>query len=566
MVAEKRDLLFRFIGDARSLQRSSRFARTSLGRLEGSTMASGAAFAQTAKMVGGFAAVVGAAGAVKAVTSSITAASDLTETINAVEVSYGDAADAVLGMNETSAESFGLSSRAMNEAAVTMAGFVKQVDEADPASKFQDLLQRATDFASVMNIDVEEALDRFRSGLAGQSRPLQRFGIDLTDASVQAFALRTGIKEAGQEMTNQEKIQARYGLLMERTAIVAGDFANTSDELANRQRILASEFEDLQAEIGSKLLPTAKAMVGSLMNLLDATGANTDQANKYALALEGLAEMLELVTVLIAALSTENQKALEADHPLLGFLGNLKTALGRALPTHVLSEVVNQLGNIGTVLGDTEAALASADQALVNSADRWTDYAPTVNEATVAWIGGVGVLRDQLNPALVEMILESEQAAETTEELRGETDRAKGTMEDYATAVAELADPVIRAERAHDDFIEKLEEMQSAAEPTEEQILEVVEAFIAAQSTANALNPANIASFMETVEEATGLSREELQKFFDGLNVLNGQTISGKLSPVINLTLEIDLDATEKKIADTIKGLQSQGIIQNIFT
>jgi len=69
-------------------------------------------------------AALGAAFAAKAALdfakSSIAAFSNLDESINAVEVSFGEAADGVLKLGENSAEQFGLSTTAVNEAAVAM--------------------------------------------------------------------------------------------------------------------------------------------------------------------------------------------------------------------------------------------------------------------------------------------------------------------------------------------------------------------------------------------------------------------------------------------------------------
>jgi len=47
---------------------------------------------------------------------------------------------------------------------------------------------------------------------------------------------------------------------MEQTAGVTGDFANTSDGLANQQRILAATIEDTRAEIGEKFMPIMQDM------------------------------------------------------------------------------------------------------------------------------------------------------------------------------------------------------------------------------------------------------------------------------------------------------------------
>lgn len=188
---------------------------------------------------------------------AISVASDLEESINAVNVAYGSAADSILKIGETSAKAMGVSRGEFNAAAVRFSAFAERVvgSGGDVAGFIQDISLRAADFASVFNIDVAEALRVFQSGLSGEAEPLKRFGINLLDSEVKAYALRTELIKQGETMTETQKVQARYGLLMESTNKTAGDFANTSDSLANSQRILKATFTDLQGQIGTALLP-----------------------------------------------------------------------------------------------------------------------------------------------------------------------------------------------------------------------------------------------------------------------------------------------------------------------
>jgi len=71
-------------------------------------------------------------------------------------------------------------------------------------------------------------------------------------------------------MTEAEKVQARYGLIMEQTAQMSGDFANTSDGLANSQRILAAEMENAKATIGEALVPVMQTLMGAVSPVLEA--------------------------------------------------------------------------------------------------------------------------------------------------------------------------------------------------------------------------------------------------------------------------------------------------------
>ena len=199
---------------------------------------------------------------------AVDAASDLSESINAVNVVFGEAAEGILGLSDASARAVGLSSREFNAFAVQFGAFSKQIAgaEGDVVAVTEELTTRIADFASVMNLDVPEAAQVFQSSLAGETEPIRRFGIDLSAAAVELFALESGLVSSKNEMTEAIKVQARYGLLMQSTAQMAGDFANTSDGLANQQRILAAEFDNAQARLGMFLLPAMEAFVGVLLS------------------------------------------------------------------------------------------------------------------------------------------------------------------------------------------------------------------------------------------------------------------------------------------------------------
>lgn len=232
-------------------------------------------FKGTLKTVG-----VALAGAfsIKAVTDftkgAVNAASDLEESLNAVTVSYGDASEAIIKLGEDAATRLGVSQAIFNQSAVRFSAFAERVvgEGGDVAGFVDDITQRATDFASVFNIDVSEALQVFQSGLSGEAEPLKRFGINLLQSEVQAYALREGIIAVGEQMTETQKVQARYGLLLESTAKTAGDFANTSDGLANSQRILQANFQDMQATVGNALLPAFASLTAGLLPVVEQLG------------------------------------------------------------------------------------------------------------------------------------------------------------------------------------------------------------------------------------------------------------------------------------------------------
>lgn len=187
----------------------------------------------------------------------VNASSDLSEATNAINVAFGSSAKEIEKFGKQAAQAVGLSKTELYGIATQFSSFAKTVagDGGNAAKVVQDIATRGADFASVFNLEVSDALSKFQSGLAGQSEPLRAFGIDLSAASVEAFAVANGIIKSGETMTETEKVMARYGLLMEQTAMTQGDFQNTSDGLANTQRILKAEFENVKAEVGTALLP-----------------------------------------------------------------------------------------------------------------------------------------------------------------------------------------------------------------------------------------------------------------------------------------------------------------------
>ena len=220
-------------------------------RLGGGLLSSAKAF------VGPLIATFAVVGTVNFFKDAVEQASTLSESQNAIKVTFGDAADAVAKLGEDSATRLGLSTSAFNGIATQFSAFAGTIAGAggDVSKVVDELSTRGADFASVMNLDVKDALGLFQSGLAGETEPLRKYGIDMSAAAVEAYALSKGIWDGTGSMTEAQKVQARYGSLMEQTSKTQGDFANTSDGLANSQRIANAEMENARAKLGDQLLP-----------------------------------------------------------------------------------------------------------------------------------------------------------------------------------------------------------------------------------------------------------------------------------------------------------------------
>ena len=206
--------------------------------------------------------VLGAAlviGGAKAVQS----ASDLAEAANATNVVFGDAATKIQDFGKQAAETVGLSNREFQSLATKtgslLQNFGYSADEA--ATSTVTLAERAADMASVFNTSVPEALAAIEAGFRGQGDQLLNYGVTITAAKVQTKAMEMGLADATGAIDENAKALAVEALILEQTSGVAGDFANTSDSLANQQRTLGATLENLSAELGQALIPYATRAV-----------------------------------------------------------------------------------------------------------------------------------------------------------------------------------------------------------------------------------------------------------------------------------------------------------------
>lgn len=217
-------------------------------------------------------------GATDFVVDSIAAASDLNETMSKSSVVFGNAAGDIDKWGDTTAKSLGLSKQAATEAAATFGNLFigLNLGQEKAADMSKALVNLAGDLASFNNIDPEEALQRLRSGLAGEAEPLRRVGVFLSEARVKAKAAALGFQAVHGEFTEGQKVIARYNLILDDTKTAQGDFARTSGGMANQQRILNAELENTSAEFGEKLIPVVIQSQHAFIDFFEVIDGNAD--------------------------------------------------------------------------------------------------------------------------------------------------------------------------------------------------------------------------------------------------------------------------------------------------
>lgn len=243
------------LGDASSLQRAFGKAGQSGSRF-GRAMGGFAKTGVTALVAFGVAA--GAAG-IKAVGL----ASDAEEVASKMGVVFGKQLPGLNRELDAFAAATGASRYELRQQAADMGALLGPMlgSKKAAADMSAQTVKLATDLGSFNNVPTADALEAIRAGLVGETEPLRKFGVLINEAAIQEEAYRAGIAKRGAELTEQQKVQARYNLIMRQTKQAQGDAERTSGSMANQIKRLRNSLTDTATEIGRALLPAALKLV-----------------------------------------------------------------------------------------------------------------------------------------------------------------------------------------------------------------------------------------------------------------------------------------------------------------
>lgn len=214
--------------------------------------------------VGGFVAYEGFKAVGSFLGDSISSASDLNETVSASQAIFGRSAGAIASWANDAATKLGLSKQAAIEAATGFGDMFQQIGFTQDAAQKNStsIVKMASDLGSFKNLGTDEVLDMISGAMRGEYDSLQRVIPNINAARVEQEALTESGKTQASQLTAQEKAQATMNIIQKDGARAMGDFAKTSGGVANQQKIMAAQTEDLKASLGTSLLPVVKTLLG----------------------------------------------------------------------------------------------------------------------------------------------------------------------------------------------------------------------------------------------------------------------------------------------------------------
>lgn len=196
---------------------------------------------------------------------SLDMAIDANETASKFSVVYGSIAKEAEIMANSLSKSYGLArteaKQLLGDTGDLLSGFGFTQEKAlDLAVQVQQL---SVDLASFTNFSggAKGASEALTKALLGERESVKALGISIMEEDVQRQMAINNAKGMFFETERQAKAQATLDLALQQSKNALGDYARTQNEVANQERLRGTLIQNIQENIGAKLLPAYAEIV-----------------------------------------------------------------------------------------------------------------------------------------------------------------------------------------------------------------------------------------------------------------------------------------------------------------
>lgn len=180
-------------------------------------------------------------------------------------------------ISESGTKNLGLNLQEITQYASQLASITNSLGQTGEVTTAisKSMTMLAGDISSLFNVDFSTVATNLQSGLIGQSRALYKYGIDITNATLQTYAYKYGIEKAVSEMSQAEKQQLRLLAILDQSKVSWGDLANTINSPSNMIRQFTNNVKEAGMVLGQlfipvlqKVLPVINGVVIAIKRLL----------------------------------------------------------------------------------------------------------------------------------------------------------------------------------------------------------------------------------------------------------------------------------------------------------
>ncbi len=352
----------------------------------------------------------------KIIGDSIMSGGELEQQLGGVEVVFSEHAESMRKAAATAYKDMGLSESDYLAKANKMGALLKGsgFDTGYASAMSQQVMQRASDVASIMGVDVKDAMEAVAGAAKGNFTMMDNLGVAMNDTTLQAYAQEKGL---GKLETTQQKVSAAMQMFLDKTEYAAGNYARENDTFSGSLTTAKAQLENMTADLGTQLLPTATSLLTMARGGLEAISP----------LIVSLGEGLNSVAQYLIGLSPSAKT-------LLGIAVGAAVAIPAATKAHALWTAANEKWNsLLNILIPKEAKRAN----IMKAAAGWL----VILAGLLSIVASVGATAREMNEsegaAMEDTAAGADKAAESTDSL---SDSMAGLGKSADTAKKKLAD------------------------------------------------------------------------------------------------------------------------------
>lgn len=352
----------------------------------------------------------------KIIGDSIMSGGELEQQLGGVEVVFSEHAESMRKAAATAYKDMGLSESDYLAKANKMGALLKGsgFDTGYASAMSQQVMQRASDVASIMGVDVKDAMEAVAGAAKGNFTMMDNLGVAMNDTTLQAYAQEKGL---GKLETTQQKVSAAMQMFLDKTEYAAGNYARENDTFSGSLTTAKAQLENMTADLGTQLLPTATSLLTMARGGLEAISP----------LVVSLGNGLNSVAQYLIGLSPSAKT-------LLGIAVGAAVAIPAATKAHALWTAANEKWNsLLNILIPKEAKRAN----IMKAAAGWL----VILAGLLSIVASVGATAREMNEsegaAMEDTAAGADKAAESTDSL---SDSMAGLGKSADTAKKKLAD------------------------------------------------------------------------------------------------------------------------------
>lgn len=207
-------------------------------------------------------ALAGVAGLALLGKAAFDSASNLQQSMGAVDSVFGKHANLIHDLAKGAADSVGLAASEYGNLASLLGSQLQNMGRSSQqaANETENLVKLGSDLAATYGGSVSDAVSAVSSLLKGERDPIEKYGASIKAADIEAQLAAKGLDNLTGKAKTQAEATAALEILYKQTGAAQGAFGRESETAAGQQARLSANIENTKAKLGEALLPVMTAV------------------------------------------------------------------------------------------------------------------------------------------------------------------------------------------------------------------------------------------------------------------------------------------------------------------